>query len=43
MVVLEYIYLHAQCIVHAKNVLIKSHQLDLKQNAKLSHVANVQN
>lgn len=43
MAVLNYIYLYAQRTVHAKNVLIKNHQLDLKQNAKLSHVANVQN
>lgn len=32
MVVLDYINLHAQCIICIKDVLIKSHWLDLKQN-----------
>lgn len=40
MVPLEYINLHAQCINIVRiKMLIKSHWLDLKQNAKLSHVA----
>lgn len=36
-------YLRASNVLYIRNVLIKSHWLDLKPNAKFSHVADMQN